>query len=62
MVARDGVDSTKFADTAIFSVAGNEVETELLVRVWIEGQNENCINNIAGQDFNIGLTFNIKAD
>lgn len=58
-----GVDADGFVSTdRTFTVAGNEVETKLLVRVWIEGQNAKCINNIAGQNFNIGLTFNIKAD
>jgi hypothetical protein len=57
-----GTDANGFVSTdRTFVVSGSEVVTELRVRVWIEGQNSNCINSIAGQNFNIGLTFNIAA-
>jgi hypothetical protein len=42
---------------AKFVVAGGEVEKTIVVRVWIEGQNSKCVNSIAGQNFNVGLTF-----
>lgn len=60
LVDRDITDNTKYADTNTFEVKGNELVTELLVRVWIEGQNPKCINAVAGDSFGLAFTFNIK--
>lgn len=46
-------------NTAIFAVAADEVVKTITVRVWIEGQNSNCVNALGLQAFNIGLTFKV---
>ena len=57
----DGTTSTAAvipADSIYFPVNDTPVEVEL--RVWIEGQDTDCVNANAGQSFKIDLAFSVK--
>ncbi|MGN0494035.1 MAG: hypothetical protein ACI4F7_10340 [Acutalibacteraceae bacterium] len=41
----------------LFTVAANGAVKQIVVRIWIEGQDENCIAKIGGQTFSLSLGF-----
>jgi len=36
--------------------------TTIVIRIWLEGQHENCINEVAGQAFDISLEWRVKSN
>lgn len=45
------------ADTAGATVDGRFSPKKVIVRIWIEGENKNCVNKNADQSFEVNLTF-----
>lgn len=45
------------ADTAGATVDGRFSPKKVIVRIWIEGENKNCVNKNADQSFEVSLTF-----
>ncbi len=68
----DSVDSTAILNgtdvidlldnkTTLFTVDGEAKEwTTIIVRVWIEGQHEDCLNELADEKVTISLEFSVK--
>lgn len=51
------------ADTVGATVDGRFSPKKVIVRIWIEGENKNCVNKNADQSFEVNLTFkNAKAN
>ncbi len=50
------------ADEAAYRFQVNDVAVNVLLRVWVEGQDTNCVNAVAGQQFAIQLGFQVHQD
>ncbi len=48
-------------DTATFITLAPQTVTKVTVYIWVEGQDADCTNTVAGYDFDVSLKFSIKA-
>ncbi|WP_294469542.1 hypothetical protein [uncultured Ruminococcus sp.] len=57
LVVNDGGTGKEVATLAVGNGAEYGPATKLIIRVWLEGEDENCWNENAGQNWNIALKF-----
>ncbi len=48
------------AENCLFTLAGGEFK-EVTVRIWLEGTDDHCVNEIAGKELDLLLTFSAKS-
>lgn len=51
--------SSLLAATTVVALTAN-IPTKVIIRVWIEGWDADCTNNVLGIDFSLGFNFTIK--
>ena len=54
------VTTVKDATSTFVSLAAQTV-TKVTVYIWVEGQDADCTNTVAGYDFDVSLKFSVKA-